>query len=116
MELSEIDVSNYEEYLFDDDIEAWVYGPVVPSVYKACKDGTLENYREQKKEIFEDNLIKDYINGILKDLFEVSDFTLVDIAHSDNSWRECFDFKELKHNNLIDKDKIIDEYATKKFI
>ena len=69
VELSEIDVSNYEEYLFDDDIEAWVYGPVVPSVYKACKDGTLENYREQKKEIFADNLIKDYINGILKNQY-----------------------------------------------
>lgn len=111
--LSEINPSDYDEILFNDEIEAWVYGPVIPNVYKACKEGTLEDNRLTVEELFKNYEVKDYIDGILKDLFEVSDFTLVDIAHNDNAWKNNFDFKELIHNNTINKEEIILEYASR---
>lgn len=37
----EVDYSNYEECLFNDRIEAWTYGPVVPNVFNAEKLGLL---------------------------------------------------------------------------
>lgn len=112
-ELSEINLDNLDEILFNDEIEAWVYGPVVPDVYRACKDGTLEDNRLKESDVFNGNDVKGYIDGILEDLFEISDFTLVDIAHKDNAWKNNFDFKELIHNNIISKEEIIQEYATK---
>lgn len=33
----EVDYSNYNEFLFDDRIEAWTYGPVIPAVFNAEK-------------------------------------------------------------------------------
>lgn len=77
------------------------------------KEGTLEKNRLPIEELFKDINIKSYIDGILKDLFEVSDFTLVDIAHNDSSWKNNFDFKELMHNNVISKEEIIQEYASR---
>lgn len=112
-QLSEVDLDQVDEILFDDPIEAWVYGPVIPNVYKADKEGTLEKNRLPIEELFKDINIKSYIDGILKDLFEVSDFTLVDIAHNDSSWKNNFDFKELMHNNVIGKEEIIQEYASR---
>lgn len=38
----EVNYSIYDENLFDDKIEAWTYGPVIPSVFSAEKNGVLE--------------------------------------------------------------------------
>lgn len=111
-EISEIDVSNLDEYLFDEDIEAWVYGPVIPEVYKHHKANTLEQYRNEG--LFEGNeYAKNYIDGILDDVLRVSDFTLVDIAHNDECWKCNFDFREMSHSNIIPKNEIIEEYMYK---
>lgn len=110
--LSEIDISNFDEELFEEDIEAWVYGPVVPEVYKYYKQNDLEQFRDDK--LFKKcNYAKNYIDGILKEVLNTSDFTLVDIAHRDNSWKNNFDFKEMSHNNIIPKEEIIEEYVYK---
>lgn len=111
-ELTEIDLEDFDEKLFDEEIEAWVYGPVVPVVYKKCKDGSIENYRNEN--IFKNKeYVKEYIDGILHDLFKASDFTLVEIAHEDKCWRNNFDFKKMSHNNVIKAEEIIDEYSHK---
>lgn len=105
----EADFSKYDENLFDDKIEAWVYGPVVPSVYyehdlqSYCKEEMFDNKEE----------IRNFINGLLIDLFEVSDFNLVEISHTDNSWKNNFDYADEYHNNEIEKEDIIIEYANK---
>ena len=60
-QLSEVDLDQVDEILFDDQIEAWVYGPVIPNVYKADKEGTLEKNRLLIEELFKDINIKNYI-------------------------------------------------------
>lgn len=107
--LVEEDYSKFSEYLFDEDIEAWVYGPVIPAVYHEKNLGSFFN-----KDLFKDKeKLKDFIDGLLKELFAVSDFTLVEISHNDNAWKNTFNFDENYHNNVISKEDIIEEYARK---
>ncbi len=95
------------DWLFDEDIEAWVYGPVVPDVYH---DNQLINSRNIN--LFDGNEdVKDYINGVLDDILIVSDFKLVEVSHSDNCWKKNFDPNSERHNVIIDKEDIIQEYA-----
>lgn len=95
------------EWLFDEDIEAWVYGPVVPDVYH--ENNLMSNRNENL--FCNDEVVKDFINGVLDDILNVSDFKLVEVSHSDNCWKKNFDPNSERHNVVIDKEDIIAEYA-----
>lgn len=97
----------YSEYLFNNRIEAWVYGPVIPDVYHE-KEITMED----GKKIFDGNeYVKDFIDGILDDVLNTSDFKLVSVSHEDKCWKNNFRKSEIFHNNEIPKEEIIKEYA-----
>ena len=93
--------------------QAWVYGPVIPSIYHEEQTGTLtETITEE--ELFKDNdFLKETIISLLDDLFEISDFKLVNLAHSDMCWINNFDMNTNKHDKVINNDDIINEYAIK---
>ncbi len=95
------------EWLFEENIEAWVYGPVVPDVYH--DDNLLINRNENL--FCNDEDVKEFVNGILDDILSVSDFKLVEVSHSDNCWKKNFDPNDERHNVVIDKEDIIEEYA-----
>ena len=101
--------SNYDRYLFEEEIEAWVYGPVVPCVYR--ENNISAYYRDN---LF-DNLskVKEFVDSLLNELFDTSDFTLVEIAHNDEAWKNNFSHKSQFHNNIIPKEDIIQEYVAK---
>ena len=108
----EVDYSNYNEWLFDDVIEAWTYGPVVPSVFIAEKAGLLD--KEPEREYLEDEIVKkEFIDNLLEQLFEIDDFGLVNISHQDKCWRKYYIETDEKHNREIPKKEIIDEYSRK---
>lgn len=114
-ETEEKTLSNYSEYLFDDDIYAWTYGPVVKTVYNAFKSGQLKgNITRESCSIFNnDKYLESNINGLMDELFELSDFKLVGMAHLDECWKKNYDASAKRHNNIIDKEDIINEYAYK---
>lgn len=98
----------FSKYLFSEKIEAWVYGPVVPDVYHS------NEYLEEcnPDEMFKNKeYIRDFIDGILKDVLEISDFRLVELSHQDKCWQNSFNPEDSRHNKEIDKDEIIREYA-----
>ena len=100
--------SSFNKYLFDDRIEAWVYGPVVPNVYHS------NEYLQEcnPDEMFKGNeYVREFVDGILDDVLKVSDFNLVEVSHQDKCWKNNFKSDSLIHNNEIDKDEIIREYA-----
>lgn len=110
----EEDLSSQNEILFDNAIEAWVYGPVVPDVYKE-KD--IEKYYSAGEDIFNNNtFLHETIDSILSDAFSIADFKLVSISHEDECWKKNFDPTEDFHNNEIDKEDIITEYAKRECI
>lgn len=100
------------KYLFFNDIEAWVYGPVVPDVYRAKIE--LEDLEEAEKIFLDKNsIIKETIDDILNDIFEIGDFKLVSISHSDLCWKNNFNVNDISHDRVMNKDAIIKEYATR---
>ena len=106
----EDNMGKYDERLFDEPIEAWVYGPVIPVVYREFDN--IESYYSEN--IFSGlDQVKDFVDGLLKDLFNVSDFTLVEISHEDKAWKMNFSKDNLRHNTEIYKEEIIQEYANK---
>ena len=110
-ELTEIDTNDFDEILFDDTIEAWIYGPVIPNVYREYRDGTLSGNVD---DIFAGHEFeKSYIDGILGDILNASDFSLVEESHKDDCWIDNFDFNEMMHSNPIPKEDIISEYSRK---
>ena len=98
---------NKSEWLFAENIEAWVYGPVVPDVYH--EDNLMSNRNENL--FCDDEDVKEFVNGVLDDILNVSDFKLVEVSHSDNCWKKNFDPNSERHNVVIDKEDIITEYA-----
>lgn len=98
---------NKSEWLFAENIEAWVYGPVVPDVYH--EDNLMSNRNENL--FCDDEDVKEFVNGVLDDVLNVSDFKLVEVSHSDNCWKKNFDPNSERHNVVIDKEDIIAEYA-----
>lgn len=110
----EVDYSGYNEYLFDDDIEAWTYGPVVPNVFHAEKSGWLDAKENFIDGYLEDDLVKkEFIDYLLPQLFDISDFGLVDLSHKDCCWKEHYNENEERHNQIIPKEEIINEYYNK---
>lgn len=108
-ENSEIEVKDLSEILFSNKIEAWVYGPVIPDVYF---EKNIEKYYNPK--LFEGKLmVKEIIDNVIEDTYDFNDFRLVDISHKDKAWINRFNYDEQYHNNEIEKENIIDEYARK---
>lgn len=108
----EVDYSNYNEFLFDDRIEAWTYGPVVPNVFNEEKMGLLD--REPDENYLENEIEKkEFIDHLLEQLFEIDDFGLVRISHEDECWKRNYVESDERHNREIPKEEIINEYSSK---
>lgn len=98
---------NFSEYLYDNPIEAWVYGPVIPDVYK---EKNLEDYRNN--DLFKGKeYVQEFVDNVLNDILPVNDFKLVDISHEDQCWKKHFKKRNIFHNIEIPKEDIIREYA-----
>ncbi len=96
------------EWLFNEDIEAWVYGPALPEVYHEGEN--IVNFNNEN--LFDGNLdVKNFLDGILDEVLKVSDFKLVEISHSDSCWKKYFNPNSSKHNNVINKEDIINLYG-----
>lgn len=109
----EVDYSNYNEFLFDDKIEAWTYGPVVPEVFIAEKTELLDTLKLEEDYLKEETVKKEFIDNLLEQLFEIDDFSLVRISHEDECWKKNYLESDEKHDREISKEEIINEYSTK---
>ena len=103
------DLKKFPKYLFSEDFEAWVYGPVVSVVYKEFNNEQLEDNFIFKTE--EEKYVGKFIEDLSLELFELSDFRLVELTHQMDCWRNKFNIEDTYHNNKLDKDEIINEFA-----
>lgn len=103
--------------LFQPNFEAWVYGPVDQQVYKAFKNDEID-VTGFNLEAFEES-VPDFTRGFLIDtterIFNTSDFTLVDLSHDDNSWKNNFVRDNPRLSSPISGRDIINEYINKEF-
>jgi uncharacterized phage-associated protein len=98
----------YNQTLFDDNIEAWKLGPVIPEVYYTYNDyGSLEIPEENRPFNIEELDLNDQELGVIayvwKKYGELNAWQLVDKTHSEspwiNSWKNSFD-KTIRRNEL----------------
>ena len=92
--------------LFKDDIEAWVYGPVIPAIYqkyKSKKSNPIIDGDESPKISDED---KQALKVIWETFGGYSASRLVDISHAHSPWKEAFKAK----NKIISKQSLRDYY------
>ncbi len=107
------EVIDLSPYLFKETFKAWSYGPVIPSIFHEEKEGTLVE-KVSEDELFKENeLVKETVNSLLDDIFEISDFKLVNLSHADKCWQNNFDADAKKHDKEIKLDEIIREYSYK---
>ena len=108
---------DYSQYLFFAQFEAWVYGPVIPTIYFSRKNNELLYDDLNVEKMFEGKeFIKETIDSLLDDLFEISDFKLVSLSHNDKVWQNNFDVNDDFHNAKMPLDSIIREYACRETI
>lgn len=91
--------------MFEDEIEAWQYGPVVPSVYSkfACfKKNVIELNNEPLPNLSENEIT--LIKEIYDQFGQYSAFALVKMTHEETPWIEAYYKKDV--NKVIPKESI----------
>ena len=101
--------------LFDANFEAWKYGPVDVEIYNRYKYNmywggieSLTNFITASQEIR--SLLIEFIDSILKQVFEVNDFSLVSTTQNDKVWKDAYKNKD---NVKMNSEDIIKEYKEK---
>ena len=90
--------------LFKDPIEAWTYGPVVPTVYQAYRRHKSDPIMSDKDTTTLSAEDKEQLKKIWDSFGGYSASRLVDIAHAHEPWKKAFesDSKEISHAVLAD--------------
>lgn len=95
----------FNEPCFEDDLEAWDYGPVVPEVYRKYKifgSTLIPASSHHNKSIFS-NKDMSLINNMLNACASRSTSTLVQISHNQDPWKNSY---VAGMNNVITKNSI----------
>lgn len=97
-----IHLARVDEAIFKDRIEAWTYGPVVPTIYRKYKKYGLETIKEDIKDKikFKDKELET-IDMVLVYYGNLSGLELVSRTHSDTPWINAFNKNK---NNEITKE------------
>lgn len=82
-------IKKFKKPLFEDDFEAWYYGPVIPKVYHRYSYNSsyaiLQKQEEGEMYLSEEHL--EFINNIIDELIKVDAWSLVDKSHiKDGAW------------------------------
>lgn len=109
---SELDIKKYDEYLFEPNFEAWTYGPVDYDIYSKFEYDNEMFSIEQNKTLICDKFTRSFIDNYLDRIFITNDFSLIDLSHEDNAWRNVYN-DPMKHIKM-NPESIINEYAKKK--
>lgn len=99
----------FNEPLFDESIEAWMYGPVVPSVYEHYQNygnkgiepsGEVITLSDKEEALFEE---------VLRIYGNYSAIGLMNFTHNEMPWRDTPEGK----GNIISQDKLKEFFRTR---
>lgn len=96
--------------LFDDNIEAWMYGPAVPCVYEHFKGHGAGGILPENKEIIELTDEEEYMfNDVFDAYIDFSAYGLMIKTQAEEPWRKT----KMGHGNVIEYQKMIDFFSKK---
>lgn len=89
----------FNEVLFQEDLEAWMYGPVVPEVYHRFKENKSfglvldpDEYHEVELKQEEEDLF----NQVMHEYGKFSAIKLMEMTHNELPWKEAFEKSDKK--------------------
>jgi len=95
-----------KEHLFDDVIEAWEYGPVIPAVYHGYKQGLFSSTNAVQL----NKIQQTTIDRVLSLYGTKAPFLLVELTHQPNTpWSNAY-IAGQKHTEILKSD-IVDYYT-----
>jgi uncharacterized phage-associated protein len=80
----------FDEKLFEDDIEAWQYGPVVPSIYYNFKDfgkGAIFLSEEVEEVQLGSSEQEDMFHQVMEEYGKFSAIRLMEMTHNEIPWK-----------------------------
>lgn len=89
--VSEVVADDVELELFDAKFEAWKYGPVDRELYQKYNYDTIDYVTPVELFKSEQDTVVTYINDMLSQLYEINDFSLVDLSHEDKVWVKTYE-------------------------
>lgn len=105
--------TTFDLQLFDAEFEAWQYGPVDRELYgKYNADSIVRISSEQLFKGVSDQIadtVASYIDDMLEQVYDVNDFSLVDISHEDEVWQSTYDKNPAGNGSMV-SEAIIEEY------
>jgi uncharacterized phage-associated protein len=104
-------LSENKSRLFDDRIEAWQYGPVVPPVYRKYKKNGLDVIKKsgEIKQLSAQEI--ESLDIALSYYGKMTAFDLVIRTHNESPWKDVYDPN--KRNTIISTDSIYNFYKGK---
>jgi uncharacterized phage-associated protein len=81
-------IAYFKEPLFEDDIEAWMYGPVVPQVYERYKPNGNNALPCNTPAICLDEKEELLFNEVMRVYGEYSAVGLMNLTHKEAPWKE----------------------------
>lgn len=101
----------FNEPLFNEEIEAWMYGPVIPCVYELYKEngniGIMPNDGEVETELTEEE--ESLFTKVFNAYSEYSAYGLMNMTHTEAPWKSV----KPKKGNIITKQVMTDFFKTK---
>ena len=92
--------------LFDEDIVAWQYGPVVPSVYQEYKSFESNSISTSKEGISLSDDEEELFNNVYEEYNQFSAVALMKMTHEESPW------KTTEINSVISRDKMAAYFKT----
>ena len=92
--------------LFDEDIVAWQYGPVVPSVYKEYKSFESNSISTSEEGISLSDDEEELFNNVYEEYNQFSAVALMKMTHEESPW------KATEINSVISRDKMAAFFKT----
>lgn len=100
----------FDTPLFDEEIEAWMYGPVVPSVFEYYRSYGKNGIVPSDEDFdFEDSKEESLFNEVFKVYGIYSATGLMEMTHSETPWMST----EVGVGNIIPKDLIRSFFKTR---
>lgn len=81
-------LANFDEPLFNEDIEAWTHGPVVPSVWDAYKKHHWDSIPKGPDPKLNPEVVE-YLNAVFDQYGDLSARVLEDMTHEESPWIEA---------------------------
>lgn len=81
-------LANYDKPLFDEDMQAWAHGPVVPSVWHSYKDRGWHQLDPEMPPVLASG-IKDYLEIVFDRYGGFTAKKLEEITHAEAPWKEA---------------------------